>query len=557
MRKMSKEEKAGGLETAFVLLTIFIIFSLVFTLQFFSTHARQTRKRNRIVRSKLFKRLGLNQQSTDQSSPLRKTVFGFFHPYCNAGGGGERVLWQAIEFHLRQDPNIVIVIYSGDVGQGESLDATEKELEEGKQGGLPLPDGSKSVSKLQILERCNARFGIPLHSSDLASRIHFLPLSNRILVSDNYWNRLTLLGQAYGSMRMAFEACTQFLPDVFIDSMGYAFAYPVVRLFNHRIPIGAYVHYPMISTDMLQRVKDRKAGHTNNSNVSASKWQSQAKLIYYRLFAWTYSRALRTADTLVANGSWTRNHLNNLMLGEKSETMTDSKKVQVVYPPCDTASLNMFPLQKRQKMTIVSLAQFRPEKEHVTQIRIIKDLIDQRQKLGQDFKDIKLICMGSSRNEGDERRIEGLKRLVRKLELEQHISFVVNAPYSTILDNLSVASIGLSTMIDEHFGINVVEFMAAGLITLSHASAGPLLDIAVPEDGQLTGFHAHSNSQFVEAAQKIFSLQEDEELAIRQRARSRAVKTFNNEAFCLAWKSRLWDRLIGDSAVPIEEKKRN
>ena len=24
------------------------------------------------------------------------TVVGFFHPYCNAGGGGERVLWVAI-----------------------------------------------------------------------------------------------------------------------------------------------------------------------------------------------------------------------------------------------------------------------------------------------------------------------------------------------------------------------------------------------------------------------------------------------------------------------------
>lgn len=23
-------------------------------------------------------------------------VFGFFHPYCNAGGGGERVLWLSI-----------------------------------------------------------------------------------------------------------------------------------------------------------------------------------------------------------------------------------------------------------------------------------------------------------------------------------------------------------------------------------------------------------------------------------------------------------------------------
>ncbi|MCO5589562.1 hypothetical protein L7F22_043530 [Adiantum nelumboides] len=556
---MVRDEKASGLETVFVLSTIFIIFSLIFILQFFSTHARQIRKRNRTVRTKLFKRLGIKQQqSTNQSSsPSRKTVLGFFHPYCNAGGGGERVLWQAIEYHLRQDLDIVIVIYSGDVGPAESLDATDKEIEQGKEGGVLLSDGSKSVTKTEILERCNARFGIPLHSPDLASRIHFFPLSNRILVSDNYWKRLTLLGQAYGSIRMAFEACTHFLPDVFIDSMGYAFAYPVVRLFNHKIPIGAYVHYPMISTDMLQRVKDRKAGHTNNSNVSTSKWRSQLKLVYYRIFAWTYARALRTADTLVANGSWTRNHLNNLMFGKKVTTMLNSKKVQVVYPPCDTASLNTFPLHQRQKMTLVSLAQFRPEKEHATQIRIIKDLIDQRQKLGQNSDELKLICMGSSRNEGDERRIKGLKRLVKQLEVEKHVSFVVNAPYSTILENLSIASIGLSTMIDEHFGINVVEFMAAGLITLSHASAGPLLDIAVPEDSQLTGFHAHSNSQFVESIQKIFSLGKEEELAIRQRARSRAVKTFSNEAFCLAWESRLWYKLIGSGPVTNEEKKMN
>lgn len=25
------------------------------------------------------------------------TVVGIFHPYCNAGGGGERVLWAAIQ----------------------------------------------------------------------------------------------------------------------------------------------------------------------------------------------------------------------------------------------------------------------------------------------------------------------------------------------------------------------------------------------------------------------------------------------------------------------------
>lgn len=35
----------------------------------------------------------------------------------------------------------------------------------------------------------------------------------------------------------------------------------------------------------------------------------------------------------------------------------------------------------------------------------------------------------------------------------------------------------LHTMIDEHFGIAIVELMAAGLITIAHNSGGPGLDI--------------------------------------------------------------------------------
>lgn len=59
-------------------------------------------------------------------------------------------------------------------------------------------------------------------------------------------------------------------------------------------------------------------------------------------------------------------------------------------------------------------------------------------------------------------------------------------------------------MIDEHFGINVVEMMAslasiafrescsrlkqaAGIIVIAHPSAGPLLDIVVPYDHEITG----------------------------------------------------------------------
>lgn len=45
------------------------------------------------------------------------------------------------------------------------------------------------------------------------------------------------------------------------------------------MPIGAYVHYPTISTDMLKRVQNREAGVTNAASVANSRWKSSIKLM--------------------------------------------------------------------------------------------------------------------------------------------------------------------------------------------------------------------------------------------------------------------------------------
>lgn len=48
---------------------------------------------------------------------------------------------------------------------------------------------------------------------------------------------------------------------------------------------------------------------------------------------------------------------------------------------------------------------------------------------------------------------------------QDHVEFVTNAPPLVALSWLREASIGLSTAVDEHFGINVVEFMVRWVIS--------------------------------------------------------------------------------------------
>ena len=50
------------------------------------------------------------KSSQDQS----EISVAFFHPYCNAGGGGERVLWSAVKVTQTRYPAVKIVIYTGD-----------------------------------------------------------------------------------------------------------------------------------------------------------------------------------------------------------------------------------------------------------------------------------------------------------------------------------------------------------------------------------------------------------------------------------------------------------
>ena len=52
--------------------------------------------------------------------------------------------------------------------------------------------------------------------------------------------------------------------------------------------------------------------------------------------------------------------------------------------------------------------------------------------------------------------------LAEDLGLAQSVDFCINASYAEVQQLLGGAVAGLHTMLDEHFGISVVEYMAAG-----------------------------------------------------------------------------------------------
>ena len=50
-------------------------------------------------------------------------TIGFLHPFCNDGGGGERVLWVAIRELLRTFPKWNVLVYTGDAASDEEIRA--------------------------------------------------------------------------------------------------------------------------------------------------------------------------------------------------------------------------------------------------------------------------------------------------------------------------------------------------------------------------------------------------------------------------------------------------
>jgi alpha-1,2-mannosyltransferase len=85
-------------------------------------------------------------------------------------------------------------------------------------------------------------------------------------------------------------------------------------------------------------------------------------------------------------------------------------------------------------------------------------------------------------------------------------------------------------MWNEHFGIGIVEMMAAGLIVVAHNSGGPKSDIVVPYQGRETGFLATTAEEYASAIHKALTLSQSEATVLRRTAQASSTR-FSDEVF--------------------------
>lgn len=214
---------------------------------------------------------------------------------------------------------------------------------------------------------------------------------------------------------------------------------------------------------MLHRVQTTKSP----SNVGlVSIAALRVKTEYYRLLIHIYRFAGNQARVAMTNSTWTNGHIASLW--------PQCPRIELVYPPCDLDAFAAIPLARQDRsIQVLSLAQFRPEKDHVMQLQIAKRVLATNPQ-------VQFILVGGCRDDRDEARVASLKRLAQEMDIADSVHFKVNLPFDELIASLTQATIGLHTMVDEHFGIGIVELMAAGLIVAANDSGGPKADIIRP-----------------------------------------------------------------------------
>jgi len=287
-------------------------------------------------------------------------------------------------------------------------------------------------------------------------------------------------------------------------------SFPALKLRKHcditvnthgdALPVKAdvmYMHYPMFA--LLKEVP------------VSTKYSESA---FWRAYSTPYE---------AIQGILVRKFLEGLILTNSNFSRRAIKKYTgkdsvVVYPPVDIKKFVSIALKnnKRENL-VVSCGRYSAEKNYEFILKIAEKL---RGKA-------KFIIIGTVSGRVSRDYYEKLSRIKREKQLG-NVELLRNIPFRNLLELYGKAKIYLHAMKYEHFGISVVEAMAAGMVPVVHRSGGPWEDILRAKQG----VHGFSYANVNEAVEIIGNLMENDGLVKEITSRNISyVHNFSSESF--------------------------
>ncbi|MEM0249139.1 MAG: glycosyltransferase, partial [Ignisphaera sp.] len=141
-------------------------------------------------------------------------------------------------------------------------------------------------------------------------------------------------------------------------------------------------------------------------------------------------------------------------------------KAFVVYPPVDVEKYQPLAKNPEREDLVITVGRIeRGKKQHVIPA------------IARETPGVKYAIIGTI---GQIDYFQYVKRLIKKFDLEERVRIYTNLSEDLKVRLLSRAKVYLHTMKYEHFGIAVVEAIAAGSIPIVHRYSGSWIDVVSP-----------------------------------------------------------------------------
>jgi glycosyltransferase involved in cell wall biosynthesis len=248
--------------------------------------------------------------------------------------------------------------------------------------------------------------------------------------------------------------------DITINTNGDAASYyhPSFSKYNAI----SYCHFPSTkyhieseNIDYLKTDLGMKENFDNGDTADIKKRLRRKEC--YQILKYGYSSLMRNS-TVITNSEFSKMAISNALGLDNIYTLS---------PPIDIDTFRSVALANRDEVKdiIVVIARIAPHKKIENAIRLAKILKDKN--IGKGMK-----IVGNLYDYYFNYYLE-IKQLVFDLGLNDYITFEINANLNKLLSVMGESRVYFHPMDGEHFGMAVVEAMAAGLITIVPSIGGP------------------------------------------------------------------------------------